>query len=70
MPTLVMRGQFDGIATMADLVSFFERLPSADKQFSVMQGISHASFQQKNYLGVYHILLGFFSQPAPVYVGD
>ena len=70
MPTLVMRGEFDGIASMADLVGFFERLPCADKQFSVMEGISHASFQQKNYLGVYHILLGFFSQPAPVYRGD
>ena len=38
-----------------------------DKQFAVMAGISHASFQQKNYLNVYHILHAFFSQPEPVY---
>ena len=48
VPTLVMRGQFDGIASMEDLIDFFVRLPSADKQFTVMNGISHASFQQKN----------------------
>ena len=32
-----------------------------------MAGISHASFQQKNYLSVYHILHAFFTQPEPVY---
>jgi hypothetical protein len=44
-------------------------LPNPDKQFSVLAGISHASFQQKNYLMVYHILLAYFTQPAPAYVG-
>jgi hypothetical protein len=34
-----------------------------------MAGISHASFQQKNYLMVYEILRAFFAQPAPVYLG-
>jgi pimeloyl-ACP methyl ester carboxylesterase len=67
VPTLVMRGQFDGIASMDDLIEFFVRLPSPDKQFSVMNGISHASFQQKNYLMVYQILHAYFTQPAPVY---
>ena len=69
VPTMVMRGQFDGIASFEDLVKFFERLPNPDKQFTVMAGISHASFQQINYMQVYHILLSFFSQPAPLYRG-
>ena len=69
MPTLLLRGQYDGIAAFDDLIEFFKRLPNADKQFSVMAGISHASFQQKNYLRVYHILHAFFTQPPPVYVG-
>lgn len=69
MPTLVMRGQYDGIAGIHDLLAFFAKLPHPDKQFSVMAGISHASFQQKNYLSVYHILHAFFSQPAPIYGG-
>jgi pimeloyl-ACP methyl ester carboxylesterase len=69
VPTIVMRGQWDGIASFEDLARFFERLPNPDKQFVVMPGISHASFQQKNYLMVYHILCSFFSQPEPLYRG-
>ena len=69
MPTLVMRGPYDGIAAFDDLLEFFRRLPNPDKQFSLMAGISHASFQQKNYRTVYHILHAFFTQPPPVYAG-
>ena len=69
VPTLIMRGQWDGIASMEDLLEFFQLLPNPDKHFAVMPGISHASFQQKNYLLVYHILESFFAQPQPVYRG-
>ena len=69
VPTIVMRGQWDGIASFEDLTKFFEKLPNPDKQFTVMPGISHASFQQKNYMLVYHILYSFFTQPAPIYRG-
>jgi pimeloyl-ACP methyl ester carboxylesterase len=69
VPTLIMRGQWDGIASFGDLVKFFEKLPNPDKQFTVMPGISHASFHQKNYKLVYHILLSFFTQPEPIYRG-
>ena len=68
-PTLVMRGQWDGIASLEDLLAFYARLPNPDKHFAVMPGISHASFQQKNYALVYHILWSFFTQPAPIYRG-
>src|SRR5665213_168439 len=70
VPTMIMRGQFDGIAAMSDLVAFFLRLPNPDKQFTLMSGISHASFQQKNYRMVYHILHTFFTQPAPAYTAS
>jgi len=69
VPTIIMRGQFDGIAGFDDLVEFFKRLPNPDKQFTVMAGISHASFQQINYMQVYHILHAFFAQPEPIYRG-
>ncbi len=69
VPTLIMRGQWDGIAGFEDLVTFFAKLPNPDKHFAVMPGISHASFQQKNYALVYHILWSFFTQPAPIYRG-
>jgi pimeloyl-ACP methyl ester carboxylesterase len=70
VPTIVMRGQFDGIAGMADLLAFFDKLPNPDKQFSVMSGISHASFQQKNHLLAYHVLHGFFTHPKLVYTAS
>ena len=69
VPSIIMRGQWDGIASLSDLLAFFQKLPNPDKQFVIMPGISHASFQQKNYKLVYHILLSFFSQPEPVYRG-
>jgi len=68
-PTLIMRGEYDGIASLQDLLKFFEKLPNPDKQFAVMPGIAHASFHQKNYAICYHILASFFSQPAPIYRG-
>ena len=69
MPVLLMRGQWDGIAGFEDLIEFFRRLPNPDKQFSVMPGISHASFQQKNYRLVYDLLHGYFTRADPVYTG-
>ena len=69
VPTMVMRGQWDGIASFDDLIEFYKRLPHPDKQFSVMEGISHASFQQKNYMSVYHILHAYFTIPEAVYRG-
>jgi pimeloyl-ACP methyl ester carboxylesterase len=69
VPTIVMRGQWDGIASFEDLAKFFAKLPNPDKQFTVMPGISHASFQQKNIQLVYHILHSFLTQPKPAYRG-
>lgn len=68
-PTLIMRGEYDGIADFQDLLGFFLRLHNPDKAFAVMPGIAHASFQQKNFLIAFQILLNFFTQPQPVYSG-
>jgi pimeloyl-ACP methyl ester carboxylesterase len=69
VPTLIMRGQYDGIASLEDLLEFFTRLPNPDKQLAIMPGIAHATFHQKNFRIAYHLLHGFFSQPAPRYRG-
>ena len=69
VPTIVMRGEYDGIAGFKDLLNFFEALPNPDKQFAVMPGIAHTSTRSKNYALVYHLLEGYFGQPAPVYSG-
>lgn len=69
MPCLIMRGQWDGIASMDDLLNFFNLIPNPDKQFKVMPGISHASFQQINYLMAYQVLYSFLTQPEAIYTG-
>ena len=69
VPTLVMRGQYDGIASFQDVANFFALLPNPDKQFIVMPGIAHTSNRSKNWALVYHLLDAYFSQPAPVYLG-
>jgi pimeloyl-ACP methyl ester carboxylesterase len=69
VPTLIMRGQWDGIASFQDLARFFEKLPNPDKQFVVMPGIAHTSTRSKNWALVYHLLDSYFSQPAPAYTG-
>lgn len=40
-PTLVIRGEYDGIAAEPDLLDFFARLPTRDKQFVALSGIAH-----------------------------
>lgn len=69
VPTIIMRGQYDGVAGIDDLIKFFALLPHPDKHFAHMPGVAHASFQQTNYLLVYHTLYSFFNQPAAVFVG-
>lgn len=42
-PTLIVRGEHDGIATLDDLLAFFARLPAGDKRFASLPGIAHVS---------------------------
>jgi pimeloyl-ACP methyl ester carboxylesterase len=41
-PVLVARGEYDGIASMEDLLDFFRKLPNGDRQFSEIAGAAHA----------------------------
>ena len=66
-PTIIMRGEYDGIASLTDLLQFFQLLPNPDKQFAIMPGIAHASLQQKNHMIVLHLIHSFFTQPDPVF---
>jgi pimeloyl-ACP methyl ester carboxylesterase len=67
VPTIIMRGQYDGIASIEDIVDFFVRLPNADKELAVMPDIAHGSFTQMNYMRAYHILYSFLTRPEQVY---
>jgi pimeloyl-ACP methyl ester carboxylesterase len=67
-PTIIIRGQFDGIASLDDLIEFFKRLPNPDKELAIIPGIAHGSFTQMNYMRVYHVLHSFFTRPEPVHL--
>ena len=69
VPTVVLRSQWDGIATEQDVINFFARLPNADKQLTVMPGIAHTSLRSKNWRMVYDIIDACCSRTAPVYTG-
>jgi pimeloyl-ACP methyl ester carboxylesterase len=67
VPTIIMRGQYDGIAGLDDLIEFFKRLPNADKEFAIMPDIAHGSFTQMNYMRPYSILYSFLTRPEQVH---
>jgi pimeloyl-ACP methyl ester carboxylesterase len=69
VPTSILRGQWDGIATEQDLLNFFARLPNPDKQFTVMPGIAHTSLRSRNWRMVYDLVDSCCSRAAPVYTG-
>jgi non-heme chloroperoxidase len=65
-PVLMLRGEWDGIASEADLLAFFARLRNPNKSFIVLAGVAHASLHGKNNLIALHYLEAFFSQPEPL----
>jgi pimeloyl-ACP methyl ester carboxylesterase len=69
VPTSILRGQYDGIATDEDMIEFFKLLPNADKEFVMMPGIAHAAGTAKNYLRFYDAAYTFFSRPETVFKG-
>jgi non-heme chloroperoxidase len=63
-PTLIIRPQHDGIATVEDLLAFFARLPSPDKQFAMIPDVTHASIFGIHRQRVWRTLLAFLELPA------
>jgi pimeloyl-ACP methyl ester carboxylesterase len=65
-PVQIIRGEHDGIATIDDLLAFFERLKNPDKQFTVLPGSAHIAQFGLNFRRFYHVLFGFLQMPARV----
>jgi pimeloyl-ACP methyl ester carboxylesterase len=62
-PVQIIRGEYDGIATEADLVDFFSRLPSKDKQFVFISGLAHAATLGINRHKFWHAMQSFMTVP-------
>jgi len=63
-PVLVARGEYDGIATMEDLLDFFDKLPNGDKQFSVIAGAAHALATCKARFAFWYAAESFLEMPV------
>jgi pimeloyl-ACP methyl ester carboxylesterase len=62
-PVLMVRGQYDGISTEEDLLDFFARLPTADKQYAVIPGAAHAVGMSLTRADLWHVMLEFLTLP-------
>ena len=60
-PVLILRAEHDGIATEADLLAFFARLPHADKQFVKLGGLAHTALLGVNRHRLFHALQAFLT---------
>src|SRR4051812_44354995 len=63
-PVLLIRGEYDGIATMSDLTDFFSQLPSGDRQFIVLPAMAHSVVMGLHRQAFWHAMHAFLSLPA------
>jgi alpha-beta hydrolase superfamily lysophospholipase len=62
-PVMIIRAEHDGIATDEDIVNFYAKLPSADKQLLKIAGLAHTAMLGVNRGRFYHALDSFLSMP-------
>jgi pimeloyl-ACP methyl ester carboxylesterase len=62
-PVLILRGEFDGIATLDDVLGFFARLRNADRQFVLLAGAAHSVNLGINHQQTWHVVQSFLSMP-------
>jgi alpha-beta hydrolase superfamily lysophospholipase len=65
-PVLMLRGEYDGIATVKDIGEFFEALPSGDRQFVILPGSAHSLAFAINRRPFWHAMHAFLSMPRAV----
>jgi pimeloyl-ACP methyl ester carboxylesterase len=65
-PVLLVRGEYDGIATVADLEEFFNKLPNGDRQFIILPGTAHSVALAINRQLFWHVTRAFLTMPAPI----
>jgi pimeloyl-ACP methyl ester carboxylesterase len=63
-PVMMITGEFDGISTMEDLLDFYAKLASSDKQFIIMPATAHSVVWAKNRHLFWHWMHAFLTEPA------
>ena len=64
-PVLLARGDHDGIASLEDLVDFYQQLPNGDRQFVILPNTAHSPIFGNNRHLLWHVLHEFLTMPAP-----
>jgi alpha-beta hydrolase superfamily lysophospholipase len=62
-PVLLLRGEYDGIATIDDLSQFYKALPTGDRQFIILPGAAHSLITNMNRAQTMHTVRAFLSMP-------
>lgn len=65
-PVLLVRGEYDGIATVADIEEFFNKLPNGDRQFIILPGTAHSVALAINRQLFWHVTRAFLDMPGAV----
>ena len=65
-PVLLVRGEFDGIAIVADLEAFYNKLPNGDRQFVILPRIAHSVVLAINRQLFWHATRAFLTMPTPI----
>jgi len=65
-PVLLVRGEYDGIATVADLEEFYNLLPNGDRQFIILPGTAHSVALATNRQLFWHVTRAFLAMPTPI----
>jgi pimeloyl-ACP methyl ester carboxylesterase len=65
-PVLLVRGEYDGIATIADLEQFYNLLPNGDRQFIILPGTAHSLALATNRHLFWHVTRAFLTMPTPI----
>jgi len=64
MPVQILRGEFDGIATEDDLLAFFSKLATSDRDFVILPGAAHSVALGVNRRQFWHVMRSFLDMPA------
>jgi alpha-beta hydrolase superfamily lysophospholipase len=67
-PVLIMKGEYDGIATVDDLIDFYRALPTGDRQLVILPGMAHSLVLAINRQLLWHGMRAFLTQPPAVHV--
>ncbi len=62
-PVMLLRGEYDGIATVDDLSDFYKRLPNGDRQFVILPGTAHSVVLGLNRQQFWHVMRSFLTMP-------